>query len=256
MKISITEKNKKIIRGVCTPLFWLALWQAVAFFCHSEVIVPYPFTVAKRLFFLALTQKFWVAVSLSIVRIFFGYVLGSVFGVLFALVCRKSVTKSLFSPMKTVIKATPVASFIMLAWVWFKRDTIPVFVSALMVMPVVWGNTETGLNSISREIKEFAKAYSVKGLGKIKHIVIPSVMPYFASAMCTCAGLVWKAGVAAEVLCQPKNSIGANLYNAKNIMETADVFAWTVTVIIISLLLEKIIKKLLGKLNKGGKVQC
>lgn len=252
MKIFTT----KTVRGVLTPLFWLALWQAIAFFTDSEVIVPYPFTVAKRLFCLALTSNFWLDVFLSIVRIFIGYILGTVFGVLFAIICRKNIPASFFSPLKTVIKATPVASFIMLAWVWFKRGTIPVFVSALMVLPVVWGNTETGINSIKRETKEFAQTYNLTKFDKIKHIVIPAVMPYFASALCTCAGLVWKAGVAAEVLCQPKHSIGANLYNAKNIMETADVFAWTVTVILISLILEKIIKIFLGKLSKGGNGQC
>lgn len=207
----------------------------------SEVFVPAPLTVFGRLMFLMKTSAFWLAVGQSVFRIFLGFVLGVLLGVVFSCLCRFYAANSLLSPLKTVIKATPVASFIMLAWIWLKRENIPVFISMLIVIPVVWQNVETGISGVSRNLKEFARAYGITGFRAVKHIYIPSVKPYFTSALCTSAGLVWKAGVAAEVLCQPKNSIGGNLYNAKNILETADVFAWTAVVIIISIILEKAI---------------
>lgn len=79
-------------------------------------------------------------------------------------------------------------------------------------------------------------------------------MPYFTSALFTCSGLVWKAGIAAEVLCQPQTSIGTQLFNAKSTLETVDLFAWTTVIIIISLLLEKAVKVLLSMFNKSLKV--
>lgn len=236
-----TSTTKKIIWGVLTPLIWLLLWQIISLAVNSEVLVPAPLTVFKRLAFLIKTSAFWLAVGKSVLRIFSGLVLGVVLGIIFACLCRIFAANRLLSPVKTVIKATPVVSFIMLAWVWLKRDSIPVFISMLIVIPVVWQNTETGISGVDKKLKEFARAYGLTGFKAVKHIYIPSVKPYFTSALCTSAGLVWKAGVAAEVLCQPKNSIGANLYNAKNILETADVFAWTAVVIIISVILEKAI---------------
>ena len=216
-----TFTTKKIIWGVLTPLIWLLIWQIISLKVNSEVLVPAPLTVLNRLAFLAKTSAFWLAVGRSVLRIFLGLAFGVVLGVVFACLCRIFAANRLLSPVK--------------------RDSIPVFISMLIVIPVVWQNAETGISGVDKKLKEFARAYGLTGFKTVKHIYIPSVKPYFTSALCTSAGLVWKAGVAAEVLCQPKNSIGANLYNAKNILETADVFAWTAVVIIISVILEKAI---------------
>ena len=65
-------------------------------------------------------------------------------------------------------------------------------------------------------------------------------------------GLAWKAGVAAEVLCLPKNAIGAQVYYAKIYLETPSLFAWTLAVIALSFLLEWAVGLLLRRLEGGG----
>ena len=50
----------------------------------------------------------------------------------------------------------------------------------------------------------------------------------------------WKAGVAAEVIGIPDGSIGEKLYEAKVYLSSADLFAWTVVIVFISILFEKI----------------
>ena len=95
--------------------------------------------------------------------------------------------------------------------------------------------------------------YKFSRMKKLKNIYLPSVMPYFATSVCTSSGLVWKAGIAAEVLCQPQGTIGAYLFEAKGFLETLDVFVWTGVVIIISILLEMLIKFVLKKLENRFK---
>ena len=65
--------------------------------------------------------------------------------------------------------------------------------------------------------------------------------------MLTALGLDWKAGVAAEVLCTPKFSVGKEMFDAKQILETTDLFAWTMVVILLSLILEKMLKYFLER---------
>ncbi len=242
---------KKIIQAVLTAMFWIAIWEILFIAIGKEIIVPSPFSVAKRVFELAGEWQFWKSVFMSVERISLGLVLGITAGTLMATVCRINFLQNLFTPLRTMIKATPVASFIMLAWIWLKRDSIPVFVSMLMVIPIVWGGVEMGIKSVSKDMKEFAVMYKLSKKTVLTNIYIPTILPHFSSALCTSAGLVWKAGIAAEVLCQPKNSIGANLYGAKNILNTLDVFTWTVVVIIISIILEKLIKALMGRIHKN-----
>ena len=64
-------------------------------------------------------------------------------------------------------------------------------------------------------------------------------------------GLAWKSGVAAEVLCLPRPSIGTQIYNAKLYLEVPDLFAWTVVVVALSLVLEQLLRALLRS-RKGG----
>ena len=252
MKISIT-KNKIlnwILKFIIIALLWVLIWQAVYFFVNNDLFVPSPKAVAVRIFELASESDFWISVGYSIWRILIGFLLGVFIGVLFAFVSAISFFDSFFEPVKVVLRATPIASFIMLAWIWIKRDSIPVFISAIMVIPFVWGNLSTGIKSIDKDFKELATIYHLGFIKRIKYIYAPGILPYFATAICTCAGLVWKAGVAAEVLCLPKNSIGANLFYAKSVLDTLDVFSWTVVTVLISVFLELLIKFFLKKLEK------
>ena len=65
------------------------------------------------------------------------------------------------------------------------------------------------------------------------------VLPYFLSACRLSLGMCWKAGVAAEVIGVPSGSIGEKLYNAKIYLNTPDLFAWTIVIIVISFVFEK-----------------
>ena len=236
---------KTIGRAVGTLLFWLLLWQIAALIVRSEVLLPAPLTAAKRLLVLGKTGAFWLAVIWSLLRILLGFLLGVVAGCLLAAVCRLRLPETLLAPIRVIIKATPVASFIMLAWVWLNRDAIPVFIAALLVAPIVWGNVTEGIKSTDHALWEMTEVYGIRGGKRFRYLYLPSVLPYFTSAVYTCAGLVWKAGIAAEVLCLPKKAIGTYLYQAKLVLDTPDVFAWTAVVILISVALEKMIRVLL-----------
>jgi NitT/TauT family transport system permease protein len=82
--------------------------------------------------------------------------------------------------------------------------------------------------------------FNVKPIKKIAYIYIPNILPYFISACSLAVGLSWKAGIAAEIIGLPKGSIGESLYNSKIFLETDTLFAWTVIIIIISMLFEKL----------------
>lgn len=240
----------KIIKYSIISVVWLTLWSILALLVDNSVFLPTWYEVFKRLIELFLSAKFWLTVLTSLLRVLLGYLLGIILGVLFALAGKNEFAGGFLAPINNIIRATPVASFIMLAWVWLTRNNIPSFVGMLMVVPVMWGNLSEGIKNFSGEYLKLARCYNLSKSKKIKHIYLPQIMPYFTSALFTCSGLVWKAGIAAEVLCQPQTSIGTQLFNAKSTLETVELFAWTTVIIIISLLLKKTIKALLCSFNK------
>ena len=263
MTPSTTSRNKrpnKILRVVIPLAFWLGVWQLGALFMdwrtagHGSLLLPGPLEVAVRLWALMREGPFWQAAGMSLGRIFAGFLLGAALGTLAAAATAAwAPAEWVLSPAVKVVRAVPVASFIVLVLLWAPAaGWVPAIVAALMVLPVLWGNVTRGVAETDSALLELARAYRF-GRGKTLGLIyIPSVLPYFASGCATALGLAWKAGVAAEVLCLPRLAIGTRLYRAKITLETPDLFAWTVTVVVLSFLLERALGALLRRWGRGA----
>lgn len=242
---------KKVAWGVGAAVFWLAVWQIVSLAVGQELLVPAPWLVATTLWRLCRTEAFWQAAAASLIRIAVGFAAGVAVGAgLAVLTARFTVADRLFSPLLKIVRATPVASFIILAFVWIVTDALPAFIAFLMVVPVVWGNVEKGIQETDERLLEMAFVFRFNWGKTLLHVRIPSVMPYFLSACTTALGLAWKSGIAAEVICRPELSIGRLLQTAKNHLETAEVFAYTAVVIVLSVLLEQLFLLLARRLGR------
>ena len=250
---------KKFISSLIPPAFWLGVWQLTALCVDrsvngrgNELLLPYPSTVAQSLLTLMVDPVFFQTVFASLGRIMMGLVSGALLGaVLAALTSYSRVADRLLSPAIRVIRATPVASFILLVLLWTGKDYVPVVIAALMVIPVVWGNLSRGIQETDRQLLELARAYRFSRWKTVRLVYLPSLRPYFISAITTATGLAWKSGVAAEVLCVPNFAVGTQIFNTKYYLEIPDLFAWTAVVVTLSLLLEALLRSLLGR-QKGG----
>jgi NitT/TauT family transport system permease protein len=218
----------------------------------NELLLPYPATVLAALARLAGQPAFWAAALASLGRILLGLVLGVALGSLLALLTSLSAwADRLLAPAIRVIRATPVASFILLVLLWTGRDRVPVVIAALMVLPVVWGNLTRGIRETDPQLLELARAYRFPPWKTAQLVYLPSLRPSFLSAVTTSMGLAWKSGVAAEVLCLPRQAVGTQIYNTKLYLEIPDLFAWTAVVVALSLLLESALRLTLDR-QKGG----
>lgn len=232
---------KRFARGALTLAFWLAVWAALALLVHRELLLPAPWTVVRRLCALAATGAFWRITAVSIGRVLLGVAGAVVLGVALAAACTISKTAdALLRPLMTVVKSTPVASFVVLALIWIARDWLPVFIALLMVLPVVWSNVCTGIRSADPALLELARVYSWPRGRVLRRIYVPSVRPHFLAALRSGLGFGWKAGIAAEVLTVPHSAIGRMIYESKLYLQTTDLFAWTLAVILLSVGLERL----------------
>lgn len=244
---------KKAFFTVISVVFWIILWQIIHLFIAQNILVPSPFSVFKRLLELCAESSFWGSVLISLSRVVSGLVLGTVLGIFLAVLTAKStMLKSLFAPVLHIIKATPVASFIILAILWLSVENVPSFTAMLIVLPAIWANTEKGILSVDKKLLEMGKAFRLSKKQIFFRITVPSVKPFFNAALNSAVGMAWKAGIAAEVICPHGKSIGAALHDSKINFETADTFAWTVAVIILSVLLEKAILRLTSERRKSN----
>ena len=247
-------KIKKLPRWSYLPLallFWVGLWWLLAASFDKPLLLPTPWAVLKTLWTLMGTGEFWLTVLLSLVRILLGILLALLGGALLALLTTKSeLCHHLFSPLLTLCKATPVASVIFLVLLWVGREQVPLLIAFVMALPIVWSNVREGLLQTDRRLLEMAQVFGLSKKQKLLSIRIPSLYPYFLAACRSAIALAWKAGIAAEVLCLPKHSIGLGIYEGKMYLETDQLFAWTLIVILISVLIEWGALALLKKAQK------
>ncbi|MBQ8848808.1 MAG: ABC transporter permease subunit [Clostridia bacterium] len=243
-------------KSIAAIAFWVAVWFIIAKIIDVELIVPTPFAVWRALCEIIVTEEFWISCAMSFLRVLFGIGISFIVGCGIAyLTWRSKILNSLLSPLLSIIKATPVASFIIIAWIWFDTSLLPIFIASLIVIPIITSNVLQGISSVDKDLKEVAKIYRFSVFKRLFRLYIPSIAPYFLAACRSSLGMAWKASVAAEMIVLSQNSIGKEIYNTKLYsMEAAPVFAWTIVVIILSIVIEKLLLLSLNAIGRAAKI--
>ncbi len=232
-------KEKHEIR-LWAVLFWIVVWQIISMCLHSDILLVSPFRVLCRLGQLMLTAAFWKAVCFTLSRIAAGFFLAVLAGVALAAAASWSGwIQELLAPAMLAVRSVPVASFIILALIWFSSKNLSVLISFLMVLPVIYTNVQNGIRGVDRQLLEMARVFRIPRRRVVRYIYLPQVMPFFYSACSVALGMSWKAGAAAEVIGIPRGSIGERLQQAKVYLDTPDLFAWTLVIVAASLFFEK-----------------
>ena len=240
MRISTTCRNR-IIR-VLAVAFWIAVWQGVSLAVGSEILVASPARTFGALLSLLREGAFYRAVLGSLMRICAGFALALALGIaLGALSFAVGWVRALLHPVVSVVKATPVASFVILALIWISSKNLSIFISFLMVFPIMYENMLAGLESADAKLLEMGQVFHLSRMARIRAIYLPAAYPFLLSAARLSLGMCWKSGIAAEVIGQPRQSIGAELNQAKLFFNTPDLFAWTVTIIVVSVAFERLV---------------
>ena len=242
----MNRQQRPKINGLPALLFWTAVWFLAAKLMDNPLLLPDPLQVLRCLGNLMLTASFWQTVAITIGRILLGILSAVLLGCVLAVVTASGrLLEVLIAPAMTAMQATPVASFTILVLIWIDRDYVPVLICGMMVLPVVYNSVSTGIRVTDPQLLEMAKVYRLSRFQILRRIYVPSVLPFFQTACINSVGLGWKAGIAAEVLTVPKHSIGRMIADSKLYLMTEELFASTLVVIGLSLLLQKIVLRLL-----------
>ncbi len=246
-------RHRRVAVTVLPPLlFWAGVLLLLPLLVGKEFLLPSPLTVLRRLFTLAGTADFWLTILLSLLRVLGGLLLGILLGILLgALSLVSEVTEALVRPLLTVIRAVPVASFILLLWSFTGRQLLPIVIAAMMVTPLISGAITEGWRAADPQLREVTLLYRLDFRRRFLYYRLPALLPSLTASALSGVGFAWKAGISAEILSNTADSIGRQMYYAKAYLEMVDLFAWTVVVALLSLVFEVIVKKTFRKM--GGK---
>ena len=243
--------NHRTIRRLLAAAFWLLVWQLAAMSVGQRILLASPVETLERLFELLPTCPFWRSVLFTLGHILLGYALAAVSGIaLAALAARFGWVADLLTPLLAAMRSVPVASFVIAALIWVPSRRLSLLIVTVIVLPVVCAGTLDGLRQIDPRLTEMARVFRMSRWNRLRTIQLPALLPSLTSALSVAMGLAWKSGVAAEVIGIPTGSIGERLYKAKVYLATPDLFAWTLTIVLLSAACTKLVRWGLGRIEK------
>lgn len=236
MRPSITSPERsKRIRVALATLFWLILWQILAMALGQGYLLASPAAVLKELARLLTQPDSWLAALRSGGRIMIGFLGAAAFGTALAfLSARLPLVRDLAAPLVGAARSVPVASFVILAIILVSTRWLSALIAFIIGFPLIFGNVAEGIRRRDRGLQEVARVFRVPGARRLMYLDLPQILPYFKSGAISAAGLCWKSGIAAELIGIPDGSIGERLYIVKVNLYTAELFAWTVIIVLLS----------------------
>lgn len=245
---------KEVLKKVGAALLALTFWEIAALLIHQRILLVTPVAVARRLCTIWRVEGFARAIWFSFYHIAGGFLLGLILGCLLAyLAAKHPVAETLLWPWMATIKSVPVASFVVICLIWLSARNLSVFISFLIVIPIIYQNVLEGLRAENREMQEVATVFQLPWRKRFRYIELPKLRPFLLSACRVTTGMAWKAGIAAEIIGVPNGSIGKMLYTAKIYLDTDDLLAWTVIIVVISVVAEKMFLAGLSRVLNPGK---
>ena len=252
--INSTMKDNRILpsfkhlKWILSLIVILAIWDLIALIIGNGYFMPGVSETAEALIKIVVSGEILKVISVALFRVISGLILGIVSGVIIAALCHRfELVNTLFSPIISIMKATPVACIIVLIWIRLNYTEIAIFVVVLMVLPIVWQNVYEAFETMDKSLIEVANVFKISARERLKILVIPSILSYLLPATVTAIGLAWKAEIAAEIM--TNSNIGELIYDFKTVSyDTASIFAWTVIIVTLSILFEKTAKHFLGRL--------
>lgn len=228
-----------LLYGVSVVL-WICIWHMAGVLIDNELFLPSPGRVWEVLYKELLRQEdFRISIMTSLVHIGKGFLLGCLAGIILAIFSSFSeiIRILLWFPMK-LIKTIPVASFVILILLWVNASELSTVIPFLMVLPTLYIHTLTGIEQMDTKLLEMTQVFGISRFKKLWYLYLPQILPYISSATSLAIGMAWKSGIAAEIIGLAQGTIGNRLYQSKIYLNTPELFAWTIVIVILSIVCE------------------
>ena len=237
------------IAKACVPIaVYILIWQLLSMLVGSRLLLlPSPLDTLRSMGDIICSKTGWQSIGMTLLRIIGGYLLGCALGIVLAVFTSHSRTLDWFlKPLRSLIKTTPITSFALILLVSVVSGVVPVVIAMIVVVPMIWQTTEEAIRNRSVPLSEMAQIY-LTSWQKFRYVTLPQVAPPFFASASTALGFAWKAVITAEILALPKIGIGRQMQFHKIHIEIPELFAWTLLIIILSVLLEHLFRYVLKK---------
>lgn len=242
----------KHIRRLIVVLIWILIWQIASMMTGLELLLASPVAVLKTIMNMLASKQFYVILMHTMLNIGSGLIAGIIIGAVLGICSAKYklIDEFLEIPLQ-LMKALPVAAFVILLLMWFGSKNVSRIISAMVVIPMVTTGVTDGIKNTDIRLIKMAKVYDMSTFNRFRYVYMTGVYPYLSSQLKVALGMCFKAGISAEIIGLVSNTIGTSMYYAKMYLLSSELFAWSIVVIVMSLLTEKIILIIFDTIYRG-----
>lgn len=239
-----------MIRLFLTPAIVLVLWT-VGYLALGGLLVPSPLSVLMRTAGIITDAESLNHLSLSLFRGFAGLLITYVIALPAGILCgmNRKIMDGL-SPLVTILQSCPPVIWISLLMVWAGMgNVVPVTVAVLTMLPVLFYSTASAVRAIDSDLFDLARVYRIAGVRILTGIIFPAIYPSLVGSLSYSLGVAWKVIATAEFF-GSADGIGSRLYRTFRFLDMTGLFAWTLVLIVLGLVMDTIFIRLLReKLN-------
>lgn len=239
---------RKFVAGALSVGLLLLLWQVIAWSVGKPELIPTVPRLVGAFIELAGSEHFLRSVGTTVMRGLVGMVLSLVVAAGVAVVLsRKAWMEELFRPLFVVMRSVPVISFILLALIFLRPESIPLLIAFLTMFPLLCENLTKGLKNLRPEAEVLAQTFRLQRVNYYTQVLYPQLQPFLFSGLASAAGFGWRAIIMGEVLSQCAFGIGSEMKRAQVFIDVPSLLGWTVVAVAVSFAFDKGLERLGGR---------
>jgi len=227
-------------------VYSLLLWQLLAVGIDREVIVPYPLDVIKKMGQMIWDISFYQTIFTTLSHVVVVVMGSMVVAFILAYICyRYPIVDEYVTPVLSFIQAIPNISFIILVLVWTTSIMTVYIVLFFVIFPLLYHNFIHGFKNIPADLVDVIWLYHPPFFDKMLHVYMPLLKPSLLSGMKSALSLGVKVAVMAEILAGLPYGVGRAINFARIQFDMESVFAWTIWLVMMIIVIEYILKRLI-----------
>ncbi len=222
----------------------LVIWEAVSAAVDQEIIIPSIVSVGRELAVILTSSTAWTVIFSTLSRIMITFILDLILALAAGIPAGINDNfEQAVRPVESAVRTVPTMGIILLSLIWLDSELTPIFVTSLIIFPILYRSVVGGIHNIDKKLIVFHKVHQIHFRRQLKYFYIPSMFPFLKTGTITSLGLGFKVMITAEVLSQPDRAIGTVFQIERAQLNTAAVMAWCVFMIAASSLFEHMIQR-------------
>lgn len=234
--------------------FFLIIWEGVALYIDNSLLFPRVSEIFLSLKNLVVSGDFILILWNTLSRFFISIVLSLILAIIFSVASyRYEIVGFLFFPFIIFLRAVPTIAIIIVVLIWSSVEKVPIVVGMLILFPILYESILGGIKNVDKNLLKMSKVFKVPTKRVVRDIYIPSIYYSISSNIPSYMGLTFKVIIAGEVLSQESLSIGGEIFINKIYLESSNIFAWIIVVIVLNYFLEKGLKTINNRVCRWEK---